>query len=293
MIHIWKSLEDDVAVNMAIESWLLKENGESHVLFWRNTPSIVIGRNQIPWKEANIDSIYRDGLILARRLSGGGAVYHDQGNLNISFIHSGKKEQNFKRVKDALNSLGISCEVGSRGEISTAYGKVSGSAYYFYKGRFMHHMTLLIDADLENVWRYLIKVPHPVASRAVDSVRQSVGNLTQSIATISAAEVMKAIANQCGTLSVGTIDKNTHPSIADFQREFSTWQWIYGQTPDFEVSHEKYLVKVSRGRVESVTVSDKAESVSEDGSLDSIALGKTYHPAMFKLQTIKEDLHVF
>ena len=149
----------DPRINLAIEEYALKnlDINESYLLFYINEPSIIIGKNQNTVEEINTDYVEKQGLHVVRRLSGGGAVYHDLGNLNFSFItkDDGESFHNFKKftepVVTALHKLGVKAELSGRNDIIAEGRKISGNAQFSTKGRMFSHGTLLFDSEMENV----------------------------------------------------------------------------------------------------------------------------------------------
>jgi lipoate-protein ligase A len=283
MIQFWVSKEHNVFHNLAIEAWLLKHTDDAHILFWYNDPSVVIGRNQIPWQEANIDDLYQLGGSLARRMSGGGAVYHDRGNLNISFINVGSKEENHKTMKDALLSLGIDAVVSERGGISITCGKVSGSAYYLFQNKLLHHLTLLVDSDLDLLWKFLKQDNESSDSKAVHSVREKVANLSELKPNITLDDVMTSImsVHHASILQEITLEKNQ--TILEYVKEFNSWDWVYGKTPEFDKQHDECQVKVKKGKIVEVMGNSNYQQL----------IGKNYQPKTFEHQIFKEEAHVF
>lgn len=150
----------DPRINLAIEEYALKTmdvEKDSFLLFYINQPSIIIGRNQNTVEEINTDYVEDNGIIVVRRLSGGGAVYHDLGNLNFSFLtkDDGDSFQNFKKftqpVVDALQKMGINSELSGRNDIMAEGRKISGNAQFSTKGRMFSHGTLLFDTEIDAV----------------------------------------------------------------------------------------------------------------------------------------------
>src|SRR5690625_2133753 len=153
----------DPRINLAIEEYVLNEFGENdtYLLFYINEPSIIIGRNQNTVEEINTDYVEEKGIHVVRRLSGGGAVYHDLGNLNFSFItkDDGESFHNFAKftepVVSALQKLGVPAELQGRNDLVANGRKISGNAQFSTKGRMFSHGTLMYDSEIEEVVRYL------------------------------------------------------------------------------------------------------------------------------------------
>lgn len=169
--------------NQALEKYLLEvvQPGELILYLWQNRNTVVIGKNQNAWQECKLAELEADGGFLARRISGGGAVYHDLGNLNFTFLCRAEHydvARNLQIIVRALQSLGIQAEISGRNDVTVDGRKVSGNA--FYEGRAcFHHGTLLIGVDKERMSRYLQASARKLASKGVASVRSRVANLQE------------------------------------------------------------------------------------------------------------------
>ncbi|MFT6927991.1 MAG: lipoate-protein ligase A [Psychromonas sp.] len=205
------STSNDPWFNLAVEECIFRSMSADHrVLFlWRNANTVVIGRGQNPWKECNTAKMQQDGIKLARRQSGGGAVFHDLGNTNFTFM-AGKPEYNkavsTQIVLDALQTLGINGERNGRNDlvIKDADGirKFSGSAYRETSDRGFHHGTLLLNADLSQLAHYLNPDPKKLQAKGISSVRSRVANLNTINPDIEHEIVCKAIVQSfCGYFS--------------------------------------------------------------------------------------------
>ena len=193
-IRILVSDTFDPAFNLATEDYIFRDmNPDEPVLFlWRNEKTVVIGRFQNPWTECHTQKIEEDGITLVRRQSGGGAVYHDLGNTNFTFMSSRAtydKEANSKLIIEALSYFGVTAFTSGRNDIlaTTSDGdkKISGSAFKETKDRCFHHGTLLIDADLSKLANYLNPHQKKLVSKGITSVRARVINLVEINPTIT------------------------------------------------------------------------------------------------------------
>ena len=231
--------------NLAMENLIF--NGmkpEGHVLYlWRNSSTVVIGRYQNPWLECHLDRMEEDGVKLARRQSGGGAVYHDEKNLNFTFMSDNDDysiERNFEIIIKALSKFGINAEVSGRNDILTAGRKISGSAFKLTKDRAFHHGTLLVDVDLERLTGYLNPDKRKLASKGIKSVKSRVANLTEFNKSINtdllSDAVAKAFFKYLGSgdedvLNLKSLENN--PGLFEYYEQMKSLEWLYQKTPDF------------------------------------------------------------
>lgn len=172
----------DPYVNLAAEEYLTMnaEDGAMTLFLWQNARTVVIGRNQNPWRECDVESIKRDGISLARRMSGGGAVYHDMGNLNFTFIAKDGLFDISKQTDVILHAcrlLGINASKTGRNDLTVAERKFSGHAYFSSGGFNYHHGTIMMDVAADDLSKYLNVSEAKLKSKGVASVRSRVTNL--------------------------------------------------------------------------------------------------------------------
>ncbi|MFM4962207.1 lipoate--protein ligase A [Aeromonas bivalvium] len=243
----------DPLFNLAVEECIFRQmDPTQRVLFlWRNANTVVIGRAQNPWKECNTRRMEEDGVTLARRSSGGGAVFHDLGNSCFTFM-AGKpgydKSVSTAIVLDALGRLGVSAFASGRNDllVATADGdrKVSGSAYRETQDRGFHHGTLLLDADLGRLAHYLNPDPKKLAAKGISSVRSRVANLCELLPGIDHQQVNDALmeaffAHYGARVSPEHISPAQLPALPGFAETFArqrSWEWNFGHAPAF--SHQ-------------------------------------------------------
>ena len=185
--------------NLAIEEYLTDTVPEDTLIvyLWQNKHTVVIGRNQNAWAECRTAELERDGGTLARRLSGGGAVYHDMGNLNFTFSlrtedYDLRRQQSV--IVEACRMLGIPAEISGRNDILTNGCKFSGNSFYSHNGCSFHNGTLLLSVDMANLGKYLTPSKVKLESKGVASVRSRVINLTELVPTLTVAQTIKLAA---------------------------------------------------------------------------------------------------
>ena len=245
-VRVIESAGHDPWFNLALEEWLFNsvEPGTLVFYLWRNASTVVIGRHQNPWTECRVEAMERDGIRLARRPSGGGAVFHDLGNTNFTFTshrrHYDQKHQ-IAIIVDALARLGVTAEFSGRNDILVDGRKISGSAYFGRKDQWLHHGTLLIDADLSRLSHYLTVAPAKIKSKGVASVRARVANLVDFVPTLDHQAVRSALFESVRELygcdfEIETMDPADHPSseeLAATVARYTDDTWRFGRTPAF------------------------------------------------------------
>ncbi|MGY6038839.1 lipoate--protein ligase A [Aeromonas sp. AE23HZ002T15] len=240
----------DPLFNLAVEECIFRQmDPRQRVLFlWRNANTVVIGRAQNPWKECNTRRMEEDGITLARRSSGGGAVFHDLGNSCFTFM-AGKpgydKQVSTAIVLDALKRLGVEAFASGRNDllVATPDGdrKVSGSAYRETQDRGFHHGTLLLDADLSRLANYLNPDPKKLAAKGITSVRSRVANLSELLPGIDhqgvSEALMEAFFSHYGErVQPEHISPERLPDLPGFAETFArqrSWEWNFGHAPAF------------------------------------------------------------
>lgn len=245
--------------NLAVEETIFRQMpATQRVLFlWRNVDTVVIGRAQNPWKECNTRKMDEDGIKLARRSSGGGAVFHDLGNTCFTFM-AGKPEYDktisTQIILNALKKLGLDVQASGRNDliIHTADGdkKISGSAYKEAADRGFHHGTLLLNANLSRLADYLNPDPKKLQAKGITSVRSRVTNLNQFLPEISHELVSKAIIeaffNYYGEqVPAEIISPESLPNLPGFTETFAkqiSWEWNFGKAPAFSHAIDERFV---------------------------------------------------
>lgn len=238
--------ETDPYKNLALEEYLFSQVGENECILylWQNEKTVVIGRNQNPWKECRIKELEEDGGKLVRRLSGGGAVFHDLGNLNFTFLVSKEHydvEKQLEVIVNAVNRLGIPAMKSGRNDITVEGRKFSGNAFYSDGIHSYHHGTILIRVDMSRLSTYLNVSRDKLVSKGVESVRSRVANLTEYVPELTidrmAEELIKAFGEVYGRvpeeLEIGSIPAE---KLNGSEARFSSWEWNFGSKLKFSDS---------------------------------------------------------
>ena len=207
--------------NLAVEEYLTKHAAEGEVVLflWQNAHTVVIGRNQNPWRECNVEKMKADDVYLARRMSGGGAVYHDLGNLNFTFIARDGLFDIDKQtdvVLLACRLLGVEAAKSGRNDLLVDGRKFSGHAYYSSKGHNYHHGTIMLDVIPSDMTKYLQASDAKLQSKGVESVRSRVTNLKSHVSS----EVRKRLEESCLGRSVALVEEMKAAMIKAFERQY-------------------------------------------------------------------------
>ena len=189
----------DPYYNLAVEEYLLRYTKDDIFMLWQNEKTVVIGKNQNAYAEVNLDYAKSEGIRISRRISGGGAVYHDMGNINYTFFTSSDKATALdyayftRPIIEALAALGVKAELSGRNDLECEGKKFSGNAQYTGDGRILHHGTLLFNTDADVMSRVLRVDREKLAYRAVKSHKARVGNLAPLLGGITAEEFIERI----------------------------------------------------------------------------------------------------
>ncbi len=242
--QIFDTQSTDPYLNLAAEEFLLEYgNSQSRFLFlWQSANAVVLGRNQNPWKECDLDYLQEHSITLARRVSGGGAVFHDLGNLNIALIIP-RMEYSNSVLNDIISAsllpLGIQLASSERHDLLLQGRKVSGNAFRLYKDHALLHGTLLVHTDMSHM-RSLHSCQHILKSTGIDSQHSDVINLSEVNPDISVEQIKQAIITQLtrqwGNPQPLELTQREIRLIHQKAEYYSSTDWIFGHTPPFECS---------------------------------------------------------
>ena len=237
--------------NLAVEAFLLQETEDDVFMLWQNDNSVIIGRHQNTLAEINQEYVEQNHVVIARRLTGGGAVFHDLGNLNFSFIQnipSGEREIDFVKylqpIVDALRALGVNAEFSGRNDLVVDGKKISGNAMAFYGNRVLEHGTLLFSTVQSNLVQALKVDPAKFNDKAVKSVRSRVTNISEHLPKpMTVLEfkdfLMDFVLKQNNMTALDVLKPEEEARVAELeQTQFSTWAWNYGQSPKYAMERK-------------------------------------------------------
>lgn len=247
-IQLYRSESYDPYHNLAVEQYLLEhvEPGTCILYLWQNQNTVVIGRNQNAWKECRTTLLEEEGGHLARRLSGGGAVFHDLGNLNFTFLVPTEDYDVARQLSvicEACRQLGIPAEPTGRNDVLADGRKFSGNAFYKSGGKSYHHGTFLVDVDMNRMGRYLSPSKAKLETKGVESVRARVVNLREFVPTLTCEEMADRMETafetvyglQAARLDAGTLGED---EVAALTARNGSWEWLYGTRLPFTFTCE-------------------------------------------------------
>ncbi|GGI15080.1 lipoate--protein ligase [Gottfriedia solisilvae] len=288
----------DPTLNLAMEEYALKHlNPENtYFLFYINEPSIIIGKNQNTAEEINAAYVNDHNIQVVRRLSGGGAVYHDLGNLNFSFItkDDGDSFHNFRKftepVIEALKELGVNAELSGRNDILAEGRKISGNAQFSTKGRMFSHGTLLFNSNIDEVVNALNVKLDKIQSKGIKSIRSRVANIKEFLKEDLTIEEFKDLLLQSIFKEHGAIERyewsdediKNIKELADSR--YRSWDWNYGKSPKCNIQQSKRFaagqvdirLEVNKGVIESVKIYGDFFGVGDVSDLEQTLVGTKF-----------------
>lgn len=309
MYFVDNNNEKDPRINLAIEEFILTELelDEPVLLFYINKPSIIIGRNQNTVEEIDTTYVDNNDVIVVRRLSGGGAVYHDEGNLNFSFItkDDGDSFHNFAKftqpIVEALKRLGVNAKLEGRNDLLIDGYKVSGNAQFSTRGKMFSHGTLMLDLNLDHVAASLKPRKDKFESKGIKSVRSRVANISQFLDKKLTTEEFRDLL----LLYIFDVDhvedvKEYKLTEKDWQRiheiskaRYANWDWNYGKSPKFNLERSKRFpfgsldvrLDVEKGTIENIKIFGDFFGIGDVEDIETKLTGVAY-----KRETLEEAL---
>lgn len=289
----------DPHYNLALEEYVLKhlDPQEDFVILWQNRPSIIIGRNQNTMEEINAEYVKKNDISVVRRLSGGGAVYHDFGNLNFTFIVKNDQDSvsNYRKftkpVIDALNRIGIPAEFSGRNDITIEGKKFSGNAQYYYRNKLLHHGTLLYHSELTRLQEALKVRADKISSKGIKSVRSRVTNIADYMDHIVPINEFRDLLlkyifeyQQQTPQEYILTDQDQQGILEIMNNRYMTWNWNFGESPDFHIQKSKRFTgglldirfDVQQGKISQLKIYGDFLSSSDVSGLEERLTGLTY-----------------
>ncbi|WP_430932425.1 lipoate--protein ligase family protein [Saccharicrinis sp. 156] len=277
-MRIILSQKTDPFQNLATEEYLLKNFSEDIFFLYINSKSIIVGKHQNALAEVNFKFVTENEIPVVRRLSGGGTVFHDPGNINFCFITSGVKGElvNFKKyttpIVEFLKSIGVDAHFGGRNDILIEGCKISGNACHVFKNKVMHHGTLLFNSQLGSLTQSLKNDPLKFKDKAVKSVRSKVTNIHDHLGQPRDVDVFVRELSEYIILNYNcdayTLTERDNEKINELvETKFNTWEWNFGYSPKFELKKRlksesgkrfEIILHVNKGNITEVAIRTNA-----------------------------------
>ncbi len=284
--------------NLATEEFLLKNTDDDIFMLWRNSPSIIVGRNQNTLAEINLDYVRSINLPVVRRLTGGGAVFHDLGNINYTFIESNSSEKfgNYaafsKPILKTLESLGINAALKGRNDLCIDGLKFSGNAQVVWHNRIMHHGTLLFSADVTDMSAALKINELKIKSKGIKSVRSRVTNISEHLHNELSIEefcskVIENVTNHFSDCVIKPLDADEKMRVEKLtQEKYSTWEWNYGFSKQYSFYKESRFdcgllqvsINIEENRIKEIRIEGDYFGRLEAENFENSLIGTLYDP---------------
>ena len=251
--------ETDPYFNLAAEEYVLHQFNDDCFMLWRNGPSVIVGKHQNTLAEINYDFITKNHIKVVRRISGGGTVFHDLGNINFTFIKNGDpgKLVDFRKftqpIIDVLATLGIEARFEGRNDLTIGGRKFSGNAEHVFKNRVLHHGTMLYEAKMNDLTNALNVDPDKFKDKAIKSVRSRVTNISEHLKSPLDIQdfitlVMNHILSTHHDAKLYQFSEQDRIGIEELvKRKYSTWEWNFGYSPKYNF---RKSVRTNGGKVE-------------------------------------------
>ncbi len=242
-MRIISHFHNDPAFNLACEEYFFKQQDDEIIMLWKNAPAIIIGINQNAYAEIDMEYVKEHNIPIIRRLTGGGAVYHDLGNLNFTFISNGKDAFHEFRiflqpVTEYLRSIGVDADFSGRNDLLVEGMKVSGNAQAAYKNRILHHGTLLFNVSLDVLSKVLIPNPLKLQGHAIKSVKSRVTNISSHLKSEMTVDEFRqglydfmSNGQHCEAYELTVEDEKEINRLVT--EKYGTWQWNVGKAPKY------------------------------------------------------------
>ena len=298
----FRTTSTDPAYNLAFEEYVLSNRTEGNILIlWQNDNAVIVGRNQNTSQEIDGAFVAANGIRVIRRNTGGGAVYHDLGNLNYSFItNEGADRNSFTEpVVQALQNLGLDACASGRNDILVNGLKVSGTAQQISKGRILHHGTLLFDANSSMISGALTPDPSKFQSKSVKSVRSRVGNIRPLLARdMTLQEFWQYLETSlASSLIPAELSEDEIQKVLQLKAvKYDTWEWNFGKSPAYELHSKKRFtggslevhLSVAAGKITGIKLygdflAVKPVAILENGLVGCICRADTLQDALNQL----------
>ncbi|RYL91518.1 lipoate--protein ligase [Sporolactobacillus sp. THM19-2] len=315
MIYINNRDVLDQTLNFAMEEYALKylDINETYLMFYRMAPTVIVGRNQNTAEEINRDYIRANKVTVTRRLSGGGAVYNDPGNLSFSFIakDDGDSFNNYRKFTEpvirALHHMGVEARLEGRNDLTLDGKKISGNAQFVTQGRIFSHGTLLFDVNLDHVSKALHPDAAKYESKGIKSVRSRVTNIREHLAKDMTIQqfretLLHYIFEGQEKIPEYQITDEDWTNIVDIaNKRYRNWEWVYGKSPEFNVQKAKRFsggridlrMNVKKSVIEKMTIYGDFFGAGDVTDIEKLLVGTKYDRKAIEEKLNGVDVHKY
>jgi len=303
----------DPYFNIAAEEYVLKEFSDEVFMLWQNEPCIIVGKHQNTLAEINLDYVSEQKIPVVRRITGGGTVFHDLGNLNFTFIKNGENEKlvNFRKftepIIEVLIKIGIEVRFEGRNDLTINGRKFSGNAEHVHKNRVLHHGTLLFSSELNNLTNALKVDPSKFRDKAVKSVRSRVTNISEHlIKPMDVVEFKNLIQDHLnekfGDIAFYQFTESDKSRINQLVEEkYGTWDWNFGYSPQYNFRRQfkadggniEINLDVKNGIIENAKIYGDYFSLHDTAEIEELLVNQPHNPEIIsqKLANVDVDLY--
>jgi lipoate-protein ligase A len=303
----------DPYFNIAAEEYVLKEFSEEVFMLWQNEPCIIVGKHQNTLAEINLEYVREQKIPVVRRITGGGTVFHDLGNLNFTFIKNGENEKlvNFRMftepIIEVLRKMAIEARFEGRNDLTINGRKFSGNAEHVHKNRVLHHGTLLFSTELNNLTRALKVDPSKFNDKAVKSVRSRVTNISehlkQPMDIIEFKDIIQGHLNEkFGDISFYQFTESDKSRINQLVKEkYNTWDWNFGYSPQYNFRRQfkadggniEINLDVKNGIIENIKIYGDYFSLRDTGEIEELLLNQPHKPETIRERLAEIDIDLY
>lgn len=306
MLYISRS-ETDPYFNIAAEEYVLKEFTEDVFMLWQNEPSVIVGKHQNTLAEINYQYVHQNNIPVIRRITGGGTVYHDMGNLNFSFVKKGKSNElvNFKAFTNpiiaTLQSMGVNAKFEGKNDLRVEGKKISGNAEHVFKNRVLHHGTLLFSSELDKLNQSILAKTENFQDKAVKSNRSVVANISEFLEVPMPIEtfkdeISKQIMLKDTEAKIYTFTQKDKEKIMELvESKYSRWSWNYAYSPKYIFTKNIQIgsfksqlqISVKNGIIKDLIFDKKNEAEKNALSLKKLLIDSAHEPEDIKSRLMK------
>ena len=291
MIFIEKN-NTDPYFNIASEEYILKHSGKDVLMIWQNRPSIIIGKHQNIFKEVNFPYALRNNILVIRRISGGGTVFHDLGNINYTLITTSKNSSQLvdfvkftQPVIEFLKTLGIKTEFEGKNNLTVDKLKISGNSAHVFKNKTLYHGTLLFNTNLDSLEKSITLSTPDIEDKAINSIRKEVVNISKYLPGNGTSEFLQKfkdfMLNFYNIKEISTLSENSKNEILKLVNDkYKTDDWTFGYSPSYIFKNKtgdlQISLTVEKGKIKKLETGDKLKG------LENLLINKIHCPSTIK-----------